>query len=214
MGKYLIIPNADFSSVAVSHLVIAKVLVNVIASPAGGGTVSGGGSYDEGSSVQISATPNTGYLFSKWSDGNTNATRTIVANENVTYTAEFIIDWTNGFYKEEDGGIIDAEHHGTAAQDNIVPKLCYTKQFTIPSGKTSVTLTCNSSWIVGTRIWNSSNEYVGYGSISWSQGGYSQSNLPAGGKIAFNIQEKINGVMQEITPQDVVSDADVEINFS
>lgn len=213
MGKYLIIPNADFSSVAVSHIVIGdKVLVNVIASPASGGTVSGGGNYDVGSSVQISATPNTGYLFSKWSDGNTNATRIIVANENATYTAEFILEWTNGFYKSEDGGIVDAEHHGTTVQDGMVPKFCYTKQFTISSGKTSVALTCNSSWFVAIRIWDSNNQYVGEGSVKWSEGGYSQPNLPAGGKIAFNI--RLNEVAQEITPQDVVSDADVEINFS
>lgn len=37
----------------------------------------------------ISATPNYGYHFTKWSDGNTDNPRAIVVTEDVTYTAEF-----------------------------------------------------------------------------------------------------------------------------
>lgn len=65
-----------------------------------GGTVSGGGTYEVGSTATIKATPNTGYRFVKWSDGNTNAERqiTITSSEisaNVTnrsYTAYFEVD--------------------------------------------------------------------------------------------------------------------------
>lgn len=53
------------------------------------GTVSGGGTYAEGSQVTIKATPKSGYRFVKWSDDNTNATRTVTVTENKTYTATF-----------------------------------------------------------------------------------------------------------------------------
>lgn len=57
--------------------------------PTGGGTVTGGGTYDRNSRVTLKATPATGYKFVKWSDGNTSATRTITVTEAKTYTAEF-----------------------------------------------------------------------------------------------------------------------------
>lgn len=54
-----------------------------------GGSVSGGGTYTYGSSVVISATPDAGYEFEQWSDGDTNATRTITVTGNVTLSASF-----------------------------------------------------------------------------------------------------------------------------
>ena len=50
-------------------------------------TLNGGGTYNEGTTVEISCVPNTGYYFVRWSDGNTNATRTITVTENITLTA-------------------------------------------------------------------------------------------------------------------------------
>lgn len=46
----------------------------------GGGTVSGAGTYAFNYSYTITATPNAGYRFVSWSDGNTNASRTISVN--------------------------------------------------------------------------------------------------------------------------------------
>ena len=53
------------------------------------GTVSGGGTYSEGSRVNISATPKAGYQFDKWSDGNTSATRTVNVSKNESFVAQF-----------------------------------------------------------------------------------------------------------------------------
>ena len=50
-------------------------------------TLNGGGTYYEGTTVEISCVPNTGYYFVRWSDGNTNATRTITVTEDITLTA-------------------------------------------------------------------------------------------------------------------------------
>lgn len=54
-----------------------------------GGTVSGNGSYNYGATVTLKATPSPGYHFVKWSDGNTNASRTVIVTGNATYTAMF-----------------------------------------------------------------------------------------------------------------------------
>ena len=53
------------------------------------GTVSGGGTYAEGSRVNISATPKAGYQFDKWNDGNTSATRTVSVSQNESFVAQF-----------------------------------------------------------------------------------------------------------------------------
>ena len=54
-----------------------------------GGTVSGGGTYNYGKTATLKATPSAGYHFVKWSDGNTNASRTVTVTGNATYTATF-----------------------------------------------------------------------------------------------------------------------------
>ncbi|MFX6311363.1 hypothetical protein ABTF78_19720, partial [Acinetobacter baumannii] len=46
-------------------------VVKVLASPAIGGTVSGGGNFKAGQLVTIKATPKVGYVFSCWKDGAT-----------------------------------------------------------------------------------------------------------------------------------------------
>lgn len=56
------------------------------------GTVSGGGSYASGATATIKATPKSGCHFVKWSDDNTDATRTVTVTENKTYTATFAAD--------------------------------------------------------------------------------------------------------------------------
>ena len=54
-----------------------------------GGTVSGSGTYNYGATATLKATPSAGYHFVKWSDGNTNASRTVTVTGNATYIATF-----------------------------------------------------------------------------------------------------------------------------
>ncbi|MCQ2375763.1 MAG: leucine-rich repeat protein [Salinivirgaceae bacterium] len=56
------------------------------------GTASGGGSYNYNTPTQLTATANTGYHFTQWSDGNTDNPRTVVVVQNATYTAQFAIN--------------------------------------------------------------------------------------------------------------------------
>lgn len=66
-----------------------KVMITVAASPAYRGTVSGDGVYAKGKTVTLTATPNKGYTFERWNDGNTENPRTITADEDDEFTAFF-----------------------------------------------------------------------------------------------------------------------------
>ena len=69
---------------------------NLLVSASGqNGTVTGGGYYGKGDEVKLTATPNEGYLFKQWSDGNTRNPRTITVNGNMTFVAEFVVDDSN-----------------------------------------------------------------------------------------------------------------------
>ena len=65
---------------------------NIVLSAGDGGTVSSeGGEFEEGSEITFSATPNEGFEFVEWSDGNTDIERTITINNNVSISAVFQI---------------------------------------------------------------------------------------------------------------------------
>ena len=67
---------------------IAKYTITLSAGE--GGTVSTtGGEYESGQTVSVTATPQGEYVFKNWSDGNTNATRTITISSSSTLTANF-----------------------------------------------------------------------------------------------------------------------------
>ena len=55
----------------------------------GGAVSTTGGEYEAGQTVSVTATPQGEYVFTSWSDGNTDATRTITISSNSTLTANF-----------------------------------------------------------------------------------------------------------------------------
>ena len=67
--------------------------INVSANPNIGGTVTGGGTYNQGQSCTVTATPNADYTFTNWTEnGNvvsTQANYTFVVNNNRTLVANF-----------------------------------------------------------------------------------------------------------------------------
>ena len=60
------------------------------------GSVSGGGTFDEGSTQTVRATPQTGFAFDKWSDGSTQNPRTVKLTSDLTLTASFKTATTGG----------------------------------------------------------------------------------------------------------------------
>lgn len=75
------------------------------------GTVSGGGTYDEGANATIRATPKTGFAFDKWSDSNTQSVRTLTVNADLSLTASFKTASTGG--GTDQGGNTDQGGGGT-----------------------------------------------------------------------------------------------------
>ena len=55
------------------------------------GQVTGGGTYTDGSKVSLTATPNDGYVFTQWSDGNKDNPRKVTVTADAIYTAEFAL---------------------------------------------------------------------------------------------------------------------------
>lgn len=70
--------------------------ITASASPANGGTISGTGTYDQGATCTLSATPSYGYVFLRWTEnGNqvsTNPTYSFTVNGNRTLVANFQYD--------------------------------------------------------------------------------------------------------------------------
>ena len=60
------------------------------------GSVSGGGTFDEGSTQTVRATSKTGFAFDKWSDGSTQNPRTVKLTSDLTLTASFKTTTTGG----------------------------------------------------------------------------------------------------------------------
>lgn len=79
--------NEDLLLTAVFEAV--QYTVTVSASPAEGGTVTGGGVFSYGQTITLTATANSGYTFVAWSDGSTEATHTVTVTGNVNYVATF-----------------------------------------------------------------------------------------------------------------------------
>lgn len=74
------------------YITVNRVYVNITVLAEEGGTVSGSGLYYEGEKVTIKATPKAGYTFAGWSDGNTDAERTVtVGKTSSVFTAKFTL---------------------------------------------------------------------------------------------------------------------------
>ena len=76
-------------STFVALFAISQYTIEVISDNSMMGTVTGGGTYQYGDTVEIAATPYIGFEFISWTDGNTDNPRTIIVTENATYTAHF-----------------------------------------------------------------------------------------------------------------------------
>ena len=73
--------------VAVSNT--QRYQIETLASPREGGTVTGGGAYEDSASVTLTAVPADLWCFTRWNDGLTAISRTFPARRDATYTAQF-----------------------------------------------------------------------------------------------------------------------------
>ena len=82
-GETYIRPSQSTCSVIVYQLFMVE------ATSSEGGNITGGGSYESGTKVTLTAIPDDGYRFVKWSDGSTDNPYTFTATENKSLTATF-----------------------------------------------------------------------------------------------------------------------------
>ena len=78
--------------------------------PSEGGSVTGAGTYDAGTRVSVEATPNEGYKFLEWDDGDNYPTRSVQVNEDMTLTAKFA-----PVQKTDEGGDHNTDEGGLGA---------------------------------------------------------------------------------------------------
>jgi len=115
-------------------------------SSAGNGSVSGGGTYNEGTSVSASATPNNNYHFVSWTEGGSVASLanpyTFTLNSNRSLVANFA--------------------QNTAGTSTI----------TVSSGNTSQgTVTGGGTYQQGQSVTITANPKPGYKFVNWTSGG-------------------------------------------
>ena len=89
------------SEVDVDPIIVPTYTLTLGVNDTAMGTVSGAGTYNAGSTVTITATPNEGYRFVTWSDSVTSPTRVFVVTSDLSLTAYFApsgvgIDGTEG----------------------------------------------------------------------------------------------------------------------
>ena len=81
--------TGDASYTATYEATKNKYIISVYAV---NGTIDGAGEYEYGYYVDLTAIPDEGYVFDKWSDGVTDNPRTVTVTGNATYTALFADD--------------------------------------------------------------------------------------------------------------------------
>ena len=84
---------------------IPTYIVTLLSNNEEWGTVSGGGTFTSGTTITIHATPNTGYHFDHWSNGNTQANTSLTVTNDITLTAYFAQNSTEGINDVTEDGI-------------------------------------------------------------------------------------------------------------
>ena len=80
---------ANMTINATASFSVRTYTLNVVSNNPLLGTVTGSGTYNYLDTVTLTATPNSGFRFLGWSDGDTNMTRTVVVTSDSTFTANF-----------------------------------------------------------------------------------------------------------------------------
>ena len=76
-------------STFVALFAISQYTITVVSDHPEWGSVTGGGTFHYGDTIQIAATANLGFEFVGWDDGNTDNPRDIIVSEDLTLTAHF-----------------------------------------------------------------------------------------------------------------------------
>ena len=99
--------TATSDGVYVANFARNQHTITALASDSNFGSVSGGGTYDVGATVTLTAIPNASYRFLSWNDDNTDNPRTIVVDGDSTFIASFRALYTISVIANNDeGGLV------------------------------------------------------------------------------------------------------------
>ena len=150
-------------------------MIQASANPTAGGTVSGAGSYYEGTPVNLVATANTGYAFVNWTKNNVVVSTEPSYTFNVTAGGSYVANFEqlvsyNITVTQADGGTISADH-ATAYPGDVVtltvtpnngyffsgwnvtygnnqPVTVTDNQFTMPNGNVTITASFAQGFVI------------------------------------------------------------------
>ena len=149
-ATYTFVVNADRNLVASFTYVPPTYTISVSANPTNGGTVSGGGTYTEGQTCTVMATPNANYTFTNWMENGS------VVSTNVTYTF-----------------VVNADRNLVASFSRNIPAGAINGQFTINTNGDQVYFSQgNLQYQASTNTWRFATnqyEYVGSDNSNISQ---------------------------------------------
>jgi len=174
MGKSLIIKGANFSQNAISQIDIDpdKISVSVICNPIDKGTSTGSGIYTPSQQIQISITPNIGYQFSEWNDGNTDNPRTItVPYYDISYIGSVVQETEH----EYDILSLMKDNYGIRGAVPVTdyPQRCRTEEPFFIDGR-AVTFNCNTEH----TLWGYSGTPYGQSTVIYSPSQFTPANVP------------------------------------
>ncbi len=122
----------------VANFAVADYTITTSVSPAGTGTVSGGGSFNHGASVTVRAVPASGYQFINWTEGGSS----VSTNANYTFTATGNRNLLANFSQIPKLLTLTGPS-GTALQNNAVISLENPEE-----GSFFITVNANAEWTV------------------------------------------------------------------
>ena len=134
-ANYTFTVNSNRTLVA-NFTQIPSYTITVSADPANGGNVSGGGTYLNGATCNLTASPNTGFIFENWTKNgtvfSTNPSFGFTVTENAAYVAHFIVQ-ANSFTitasaDPVEGGVVTGGgnyEQGTVCTLNATPNTGY-----------------------------------------------------------------------------------------
>ena len=83
----IVTENQEFKA----YFGIQQCLIKAEVTPVGAGTVNGGGTYDYGTTIHLTAHSSPGYMFSEWDDGVITNPRSVFVESDSTFTAVFTL---------------------------------------------------------------------------------------------------------------------------
>ena len=151
--------NSNTSITANFQVILNSYTLTVTAGE--GGSVSGGGEYEEGTEVSITATPNEGYEFIGWSDGESSQSRVITLLEDTNLDALFeripfvskaerfsSINETTSYYQNQKGFVRYIEFFDNREYLNLNYQNQDTSEYWIAMGNTAITNDFNNDGFI------------------------------------------------------------------